>query len=305
MTPEPNLATSETQTNAFPVTFKDALNLADGVLGNNVRASAASGEMTFIPTSTTGLGLPGIELGPFRYLLDGVVRIFSGFKNALKNKKQLISAVILTITWVLLTVLPILGISPAIFTYLNFFTFAQGGLNNGISGIIGGTIGKGVFGYFLFVLIMPEAGTKIFAGVGDGVRNLLGSLAVKNKKTGALMLLASSVSLLIYKFMTGDASLQNSMAGIAAFFISVRALDNKAGFLRGLVTSILNRYFKTLAADIANINPIIAGWAAGFAFAVLLSALGIGAICSLLGILLLIGAMVLLMVSGNKKEGAM
>jgi hypothetical protein len=176
-------------------------------------------------------------------------------------------------------------------------------LENGVSGIIGGTIGKGVFGYFLFTLIMPGNDMKMFAGVGNGVKNLFGSLAVKNKKMLALMLLAIGVALLTYKFMTGDASLQNSMAGIAAFFISARALGSKAGFLRGFVTSILNKYYKTLAADLASINPIIAGWTAGFALAVLLSALGIGAICSLFGVLLLIVAVILMLVTGKKKEG--
>jgi hypothetical protein len=305
MTHDSQIHTAETQTNGFQVNFKDALNLAEGVLGNNVLASPASGEMTFIPTSTAGLGLPGVNLEPFRYLLNGVTRIFSGLKNASKNKKQLLSVMILTITWLLLTVLPILGISPGFFTYLNFLTFAQGGLDNGISGIIGGTIGKGVFAYFLFSLLMPGKGIKMFAGVGGGVKNLFGSLKVKNKEILALMLLAFSVALFAYKFMTGDASLQNSMAGIAAFFISVRALASKGGFLRGFASSILNKHFKNLLpADIANINPIIAGWTAGFGFAVFLSAMGIGAMCTFVAILLFITALIVFLVAGKKKEGA-
>jgi hypothetical protein len=260
--------------------------------------------MTFIQSSIPGVDLYALNIGPIKYLLDGMVRFLSGLKNALKSKKQFISVIILTLMWLVLSVLPILGISPSFFKYLNFLTLAQGGLGNGVTGIIGGTIGKGVFAYFLFALIIPKQGPKLFAGVGAGIKNLFGSLSIKNMKMLALMLIGISASLLTYKFLTGDATLQNSMAGIAAFFVSVRALANKAGFLRGFVTSIVKKYFKNIATDITNVNRIIAGWTAGFALAVVLSAAGIGSLCLLAGILLLIVAIVLAMVSGKRKGAA-
>lgn len=302
--PKPNGNSNEVQESGFQLNLNEAVNLAQGLLGNNVLASASSGEMTFIQSSTAGLGLPDSNVDPFRYLFDGIVRIVSGLKNALGNKKHLLRVIILAFLWLVLAILPALGVFSPVFTFLNFFTFAQGGLGNGLTGIIGGTIGKGVFAYFLFSIIMPGKGAKVFLGVGVGVKKMFGSLMVKNTKMLALTLFGISSALLVYKFLTGDPSLQNSMVGIAAFFISARALANKAGFLRGFINSLFMKLFTNLAGDIANVNRLIAGWTAGFGFAVLLSALGLGVIGGLLGGLALIVAIILALVSKKGKEVA-
>jgi len=134
------------------------------------------------------------------------------------------------------------------------------------------------------------------------VKILFGALAPKNKKVIALQLLGIGAALIIYNFLTGEASLQNSFVGIAAFFVSARALSNKAGFLRGFLSSIARKYLKSVPADFSPVNRIAAGWTLGFALAVLLSASGIGAICYLVGIPLLIIAVILNIISGKRKE---
>jgi hypothetical protein len=277
---------------------------------NIVPASEMGGEISFehAPVLGTGggagLNLP-IDVGPLRYLSSGLIRGIKGIPKGIKNKKQLVLTIIMVLTWITLIVLPILKINPPAFKILSFLTCAQGGLKNGISGIIGGTIGKGIWAYFIFSLIMPILSGKMpFAGVGGGLKKLFASLAVKNKRMLTLLLLGISLALISYNFLAGEASLQNSMVGIAAFFVSVRALGSKTVFLRGFVTSFVRKRSQVVLPDLNMIDRFMAGWALGFAFAVLLSATNSSNIAYFCGFLLLIVALILYKLSGKSKEVA-
>ena len=61
-----------------------------------------------------------------------------GFKSGLTNKKLLITAGIMALVWLALTILPALGFNPAPVQSLSFLTFARGGLSGGIPGFVGG-----------------------------------------------------------------------------------------------------------------------------------------------------------------------
>jgi hypothetical protein len=280
------------------------------MLTNIVPASEMGGEISFehAPVLGTGegagLNLP-IDVGPLKYLSSVLIRGIKGIPKVFKNKKQLVLTIIMILTWIALIVLPILKINPPAFKILNFLTCAQVGLKNGIPGIIGGTIGKGIWAYFIFSLIMPILSGKMpFAGVGGGLKKLLASLAIKNKRMLTLLLLGMSLALISYNFLAGEASVQNSMVGIAAFFVSVRALSNEAGFLREFVTTFVRERSKGIMPDFNMINRFMAGWACGFALAVLLSSTSFSNIAYFCGFLLLIVALILYKLSGKSKEVA-
>ncbi|MGE5421777.1 MAG: hypothetical protein ACM3QW_00805 [Ignavibacteriales bacterium] len=279
------------------------------MLTNVVPASEIGGEVVFdhaplVTEAGADLNLP-VDIGPLKYLLGSLSSFIKGIAKAANNKKQLVIVILMVLTWIALTVLPIFKINPPAFKILNFLTFAQGGLNNGIPGIIGGTIGRGIWAYFVFLLIMPVLSGKMpFSGMGQGLKTLFASLAGNNKRMVALLLFGTSLALISYNFMAGQASLQNSMVGIAAFFVSVRALNNKAGFLRGFVSSLLRKGSGGVLPDINMINRFMAGWAWGFALAVLLSSVNFSIIAYLFGLLLLLAALILYKKSGSSQEVA-
>lgn len=292
---------TDTRTGGPSISVSAVMSFAGDLMGNTAFAPASGGEMTFTQVMPDAGGMmPNISLSPLKYLLGGVGRLFKGFKGVFKDKRRMIAVILMSVVWLLLIFLPILGINASVIKYLSFLTFAHGGTSGGVIGMMGGVFGKGLFAYFIFALFSG----KPFAGVGGGFRSLFGSFAVKNLKTLASILAGTGAALVTCNILTGDSSIQNSMAGVVAFFLSLRALSNKAGFLRGFLASLANKFLKGKTPDTSLINSIIAGWAAGFALSVPLSLTGISIICYLAGVIVIIVAIVLAIVSGLRKGAA-
>lgn len=274
------------------------------LLGQSILASATAGEMTFDQNiSASGGILPGVELGAVKYLLRGMGRALKAIAGVFKDKKRLIPVLAISLLWMVLLVLPALGITSPVLGWLNFLTFAQGGTGGGLLGMAGGLIGKGIFAYFITVMLLPIfTGGKPFSGIGNGLKIMFKSFVAKDKPALASLLLGAGLALICYNIVTGNASLQNSMAGILAFLISLKALANKGGFLRGLIMSMLQKKGKGPRPDTLRITHIMAGWAAGFALGVFLSVAGFASLGYLTGIIVVLGSVGLRMFGGGKKE---
>jgi len=267
-------------------------------------ASATAGESCFTH-SLPGAGEISAAIGPLKVLFQGLSGLFRGFGSAIKDKKRLIPALMLALLWFILTLLPLLGINPMPVKWLSFLTFAGGGTSNGITGLVGGVVGKGVFAYFLMSLVIPlTRGQKPFAGVGRGIKQFFQSIGAKSLAQLAPLLLGTGAALIGYNFITGNASIQNSMVGIAALLLSLRALSNKAGFLRGFFLSFFKRVGVNSTLTSAYVNRLITGWTSGFAIGVVISSLKIGSLSLLFGAILLLAAVVLGFVSRGSKEVA-
>ncbi len=243
---------------------QNVVSAVGGLFGNTAFAAAVAGEMGFTQAMpAAGNGIPGV--GPFKYLLSSIGRIFKGFKEVFGNKKRSIPVLLISFIWFLLMLLPALGVNLSAQNWLSFLTFAQGGTGGGLLSAAGGFIGKGVFAYFLTSLLLPLSGGKPFAGLGAGLKALFGSFGFRDKKAFASMLAGIGLALICYNFLTGNASLQNSMAGIAAFLVSLRALANNGGFLRGFFMSFSKKSRKSAVTSSSNATCIMAGWTLGFA----------------------------------------
>jgi len=248
-------------------------------------ASASSGEIFFTHRlSSAGEFLP-FDLPPFQYLYGGMVGLLKGLKNVFKDKKKLTLSIVLATIWTVLILLPMFKIEGYWVSLMNFFTFAQGGMRSGVPGIVGGTIGKALFSYFIFTFITPVfSGRNPFSGIGSSFRVLFSSFSIKGSRLFIPQILGLGMALIAYNFLTGNASLQNSMVGIAAFIISLNALSKKHGFLRGFLISLSGKFKKDKSYDPKSMNRFIAGWAFGFALAVLLSAANHAYICYAFGV---------------------
>ena len=270
---------------------------------NAAFAPASAGEVCFVHV------LPqyfSTATGPFKCLIQGLTGLLRGFGATFKDKKRWIPALILAFSWFILTLLPLLGINPSPVRWLSFLTFAQGGTTGGIAGLIGGVIGKGVVAYFLMSLVLPlNRGQKPFAGITGGLKQFFPAMGTKNPKQFALLLGGAGAALIGYSFMTGAVSLQNSMTGIAAFFLSLRALSDKAGFLRRFLLSFSQKAGANSISAGAKASRLVAGWTAGFALGIVLSALKIGKFSLLSGAILLAAAIVLGLIVRDKREVAL
>lgn len=271
------------------------------IVGNTSFASAIGGEMIFIqqiPSTNKILS----TIGPIRYLFNSIVSIFKNFKQIFRNKKKFILVIIMTIIWIALTILQTFGITGTPIRYLSFLTFARGGMSQGLSRVIGGTLGKGLFAYFVTSLVLPIfSGEKPFKGVGVGIKTLFSSLAIKEIKGLTLILLGGGISLISYNFLTGNGAMINSMPGIVGFILSLRALSRKSGFLRGFIISIGNKFSKKKHVDSLYINKIISGFTIGFGLSIPLSTIGFSYTCYFTGGLCIGISILLKIVVGNRK----
>lgn len=267
-------------------------------------ALSSSGEVSFShsspPTKST---TPAI--GPFKFLGQGLTGLFRGFGASFASKKRWIPALVLALLWFVLTLLPLLGVNPTWIRWLSVLTFANGGTSGGIAGLVGGVVGKGVFAYFLMSLVVPiTRGQKPFSGVGSGVKQFFPALAAKSLSQFAPLLSGAGVALILYNFMAGTASLPNSMVGIAAFLLSLRALSGKAGFLRRFLGTFKGKKRTEESTHTATDSRVIAGLATGFALGVALSALSIKSfqLPYMLGAVLLIAGLILQIAGRSAKE---
>ncbi len=257
---------------------------SQNLLRDTLVASTTGGEMIFAPTLPASGELAAV-LSPAAYLLGSFKSFLIGLRAAIKNKQVLISTGVLTALWITVTVLTRMGLSGRILDALNFLTFAQSGCGGGILAITGTSLGKGVVSYFLFRFILPLfSGQKTFNGISGGFKTLFSSFgAVKNTSAFSALFFGIGVALVVYNFMAGKTLVANSLVGIGALLISLQALSQRAGFLRGLLTSWAHQYSKSNALNAGFINSLLAGWTSGFAIAIALSVTHVEYICYLFG----------------------
>lgn len=259
-------------------------------------------------------------LGPVKYLGNRFIGIIKGIKSVFKDKKKLIPIILLAVTWIVLTLLPMLGINSVPIKVLSYLTFAKPGTTGGWFEITGGLVGKSIFAFFITSMAVPlfsrnklSISNKSTGSTKGGVSQFFTSISESIKNTSLLpaLLLGCAVSLLLYNFMTGDNSIQKSMLGIIALLLSLRALAGKTGFLRGFLTSWINK-FKKKKADTAvagkmkdinkTISRFIAGITLGFALAIPLSTIPFPYTAYIAGAVLIIASIIFAIVSKDKAE---
>ncbi|MDP3058341.1 MAG: hypothetical protein Q8N36_02665, partial [bacterium] len=153
--------------------------------------------------------------GPLRFLKESVRTGIDSVRQLVKNPRQWIPMLILSAFWLILSLLSAFGINSQAVRVLSFFTFAQGGMYNGMLGAIGGVIGKAVFAYFVSVLILPIFSRKNpIKGVGRGLKSFITGIVVKSANEAGKLVVGIGLALVMFNFFTGNASTVNSMAGV-------------------------------------------------------------------------------------------
>jgi hypothetical protein len=259
---------------------------------NTSFAPVTAGETT-LTQELFPLSMPEIA-NVFGVIGNGIKRMLGCFRAAFRDKKQLIPALVLGALWALLIFLPIVGIDSAPVKFLSWLTFVQGGLNGGLISQIGGILGKGLLAALFTSLIIDKS---TLGQIKVGISALTGG-SKGDKATLASWLLGMALALILYNLMVGSTSLQNSMAAIACLGLSLRGLANGGGFARQFFTSLL--YKKS--ASTTGIQRFMAGWAAGFALALVVSVLPGGINGYILGGILFIAAGIAKLIGGKSEE---
>lgn len=253
-----------------------------------------------------GAAVPGPEIpGPLAFLKARARLGAESLRRLLKSPKQLIPLLALGVFWLILSVLAALGFDPWPVRLLSFLTFAQGGMYGGVWGALGGVIGKGVFACFVSTVLLPLFhGKHPFKGMRGGLRGFVSGLAVKSAHAAALPVLGAGMALIAFNFLTGNAGMVNSMAGIVGFVLAVKSLWSAGGFFWGLVLSLASQMSGGKVPTQQTVSRLIAGYAAGSAAGTALSVFRVPFLPYALGALLLIAGLILKLAARPGKEAA-
>lgn len=226
-------------------------------------------------------------------------------KQFWKTPKLRIFILALSIVWLALALLPALGFDAWPVRLLSFLTFAQGGMYGGVWGALGGIIGKAVFAYSVSALLLPLlSGGKPFHGVRDGFRGVLSGPAAPGAGRTAPFLLGAGTALVVFNFLTGNASTVNSMAGVIGLSLSLRSVGSGGNSIKWLLRPLLDRLSKGGVPAPLIIRRILLGYAGGSAAGIALSFFRISFLPYALGGLLMAAGFILGLAAGPKKEAA-
>lgn len=216
---------------------------------------------------------------PVKVIVGSTWGIIRNVKGVFQNKKMLISALVLGGIWLLLAILSAVGVEFAPLKWLSIATFAHGGLSTNPVEIVGGLVGKSVYG--AVVLSMLSGG---FGGVGIGIKKVFTNLKALDPKRLSLFLIGLGVALVSYNFMAGAPEIIDFTVAIAALLMVLRSIGNYNGFLRRLVASLTaSKNKKMRSENVSHVNLILSGAAVGFVLAIPMSLIPLGWVGYLIG----------------------
>lgn len=220
-------------------------------------------------------------LNPFTEFFTGVSGFFKGIINIIKYPKALTFSVVLTWIWILLIALKQFRIGGIFTDALSWITFAQGGLGNGLRGIVGGLFGKVVVASGLYALL--DGGIDI----GKGIKQWFNCFNASSN-TGAI-LTGAGLSLILYNFFVANANLGTTMVAITGMILSLQALGSQNGFIFRMARSLMSKKLGNhRVSNDVRANAFISGIGMGSVLAIPLSVLPFGFIPYIIGVFLFI-----------------
>ncbi|MCR5092733.1 MAG: hypothetical protein K6B72_02030, partial [Lachnospiraceae bacterium] len=239
---------------------KQAAAEATGLLG--IDAAELPGEVA-LGEFGGALGSLSSILGPGRTFVTSIKEFFKSFTSL----KALIPALIIAVIWLVQALLTYNGVEGDFLDVTKVITYMRGGLGRSAVGFVGGLIGKGVIAA-AFATIVTGGGLQIL----KGIPRLFTGKNFKKNSIG-FYLLGIGLSLMLYQFFAGNATIESIAAAVSAMLLSLRALGGRCGFLFSLVRSMTAKKTAAGARTPRDEKPqaLFAGLTAGFALAIPLS----------------------------------
>ncbi len=246
------------------------------------------------PTSQTRQSVNEHPAGVKALVVDAVRETKASIMDYVHHPQKMVPMLVLAGIWLVMALLPALGINPWPVKLVSFMTFAQGGMYGGFWGVVGGVIGKAVFAYFVSVLVLPVViGKASLKSLGEGYRRLLAGFSIHGLNVLAPLLLGIGIALIAFNFQSGNASLVNSMPGLVGFVLALRALSRQSGLIWNMLLSGASKLSKGRIPSGTTIQRLVSGFAAGGLAGVGLSVLRLPYLPYWLGLVAIVAGVVL------------
>ena len=190
---------------------------------------------------------------------------FQKLKYVIKHPLVLLPTLIITIIWIVLGIIQSRYKETQALSWMNFFTFAQGGLFGGVAGAVGGIVGKILIASILTALLTPLfiKGSQPFAGFGKGIKGFFNSFAFSSFSAVAVFMLGMAIALLVYSFLNITQRWQESLVGIAGAVVLIKNIGQRGGLLFSGLFDLLKKVSKNAPSQTGVIR-FLSGMSVGF-----------------------------------------
>lgn len=216
----------------------------------------------------------------FLKIKDSVVKAFS-------EPKKLIPTFILAAIWIIIPIITnfIPRANTPFIRLISTITYARGGVNCGLFGLIGGVFGKAIFAGVVNGLVISLCAKK---NPFEGAMQKLTSIFKDAKRAINPLLVGSGVGLILYFIFNSSASTQNIAIAIAGIVATLTALSKQNGLAFAGAFWIAKKLSKGKAPSRIYVSRLLAGLMAGFALSLVMTYIAGSILILLLGIALLI-----------------
>ena len=230
-------------------------------------------------------------------------QIKASVMDLIHHPAKLLPTIILSVVWMVISLLMAMGKDLAVVRWLNTLTYASGGMYGGALGAAGGIFGKAVFAAVVNTIVLALwSGKNPFARDEKG-QSLMNKATTSGMAKVAPFLIGLGASLVLYYFFNVTGSTKNVMVGVVAAIGAVQAAQSSHGIIFSIVLFIASKVSGGRAPSSSTVRNSLMGAAAGFTLGVPLTYLHQPLLIPAGGVaVLLLG--ILLAVLGQQKKPA-
>lgn len=236
-----------------------------------------------------------------------IAMLINEVKDLLRNPKKLLPTIILSIVWMLFSIMSAMGANIPILRFLYTLTYSNGGMFGGFFGAVGGIFGKAVFAIVVNTLVLSLVAKKNpFANAVKSVKGIFGKAAFSGLSAISPFLIGAGFGLILYWFFNITSSTVNCAVAVVGAVGAFSAIGKKNGIITSLVYTVAGKLTKGRFPSQVTVNRLITGFSAGFALGLPLTFTRVGWLLFLAGAVLLAVGIVLTVIgkNGTKKMAA-
>ena len=217
-----------------------------------------------------------------------IAMLINEVKGLLRNPKKLLPTIILSIVWMLFSIMSAMGANIPILRFLYTLTYSNGGMFGGFFGAVGGIFGKAVFAAVVNTIILSLVAKKNpFANATKSLKGIFGKAAFSGLSAIAPFLIGAGTGLVLYWFFNITSSTVNCAVAVVGAVGAFSAIGKKNGIITSLVYTVAGKLTKGRFPSQVTVNRLITGFSAGFALGLPLTFVRFGWLLFLIGAVIL------------------
>ncbi len=217
-----------------------------------------------------------------------IATLVNEVKDLIRHPKKLLPTIILSVVWMVFSMLSTFGANIPILRFLYTLTYSNGGMFGGFFGAVGGIFGKAVFAAVVNTIVLSLVAKKNpFANAAKSCKGIFGKAAFSGLSAISPFLIGAGSGLLLYWFFNITSSTTNCAVAVVGAVGAFTALGKKNGLLTSLVYTVTGKLTKGKFPSQVVVNRTVTGFSAGFALGLPLTFVQYGWLLFLVGAIIL------------------